>query len=90
MRVDADRPDNARIVGKHCESGDIVILDASIPANVKVGDLMVTPVTGAYGYSMASNYNKIGRPAVVFVSNGNARLVVRREEYEDLVRLDIG
>ena len=90
MRVDADRPDNARIVGKHCESGDIVILDASIPANVKVDDLLVTPVTGAYGYSMASNYNKIGRPAVVFVSNGNARLVVRREEYEDLVRLDIG
>ena len=90
MRVDADRPDNARIVGKHCESGDIVILDASIPANVKVDDLLVTPVTGAYGYSMASNYNKIGRPAVVFVSDGNARLVVRREEYEDLVRLDIG
>ena len=87
-RVDADRPDAARIVGKHCESGDIVIADANVPAGIKVGDLLVTPVTGAYGYSMASNYNKITRPAVLFVRSGAARIVVRRETYDDLTRLD--
>jgi diaminopimelate decarboxylase len=53
-----------------------------------VGEVLVTPVTGAYGYSMASNYNKVPRPAVVFVANGKARVVVRRETYDDLVRLD--
>lgn len=89
MRVDAKRTEQAHIVGKHCESGDIVILDAAVPAGVKPGDLLVTPVTGAYGYSMASNYNKITRPAVVFVRQGKSRLVVRRETYEDLIRLDI-
>ena len=88
-RVPADRPAHARIVGKHCESGDIVIDDAAVPENVAVGDLLVTPVTGAYGYSMASNYNKVPRPAVVFVADGVARLVVRRETYEDLVRYDL-
>ena len=88
-RVDDVRADEARIVGKHCESGDIVIADATVPENVKVGDLLVTPVTGAYGYSMSSNYNKITRPAVVFVRAGEARIVVRREEYEDLTRLDV-
>ena len=88
VRVDASRPDKAHVVGKHCESGDIVILDADLPSGVRVGDLLVTPVTGAYGYSMASNYNKIARPAVVFVADGKARLVVRREEYDDLLRLD--
>ena len=89
MRTDADRPARARIVGKHCESGDIVIDDAAVPADVSVGDLLVTPVTGAYGYSMASTYNKVPRPAVVFVADGAARLVVRRETYEDLVRYDL-
>ena len=88
-RTSADRIDHARIVGKHCESGDILVDDAAVPANVSVGDLMVMPVTGAYGYSMASNYNKVTRPAVVFVSAGASRLVVRRETYEDLIRLDI-
>lgn len=88
-RVFADRTEHARIVGKHCESGDILVDDAAVPAHVSVGDLMVMPVTGAYGYSMASNYNKVTRPAVVFVSAGSSRLVVRRETYEDLVRLDI-
>ena len=89
MRTDADRPARARIVGKHCESGDIVIDDAAVPTDVSVGDLLVTPVTGAYGYSMASTYNKVPRPAVVFVAGGTARLVVRRETYEDLVRYDL-
>ena len=79
----------ARVVGKHCESGDVLIFDAFLPGDLAVGDLIATPVTGAYGHSMASNYNKIPRPAVVFVSEGTSRLVVRRETYEDLVRLDI-
>ena len=88
-RMTADRTDSARIVGKHCESGDILVESAAVAPNVSVGDLLVMPVTGAYGYSMASNYNKVMRPAVVFVSKGESRLVVRRETYEDLVRLDL-
>jgi diaminopimelate decarboxylase len=60
-----------------------------VPAGLKIGDVLATPVTGAYGHSMASNYNKVTRPPVVFVSNGNARLVLRRETNEDLTRLDI-
>jgi diaminopimelate decarboxylase len=89
QRVPAPRTANARIVGKHCESGDILILDAPVPTDVKVGDLMVIPVTGAYGYTMSSNYNKVPRPAIVFVANGVARLVTRRETNDDLVRLDV-
>ena len=89
LRVTAPRTAKARIVGKHCESGDILILDAPIAEDVKVGDLLATPVTGAYGYTMASNYNKVPRPAIVFVSNGVARLVTRRETLEDLIRLDV-
>ena len=88
-RTSADRTEHVRIVGKHCESGDIVIHDALVAPNVQPGDLLVTPVTGAYGHSMASNYNKVPRPAVVFVANGAAREVVRRETLEDLVRFDI-
>jgi diaminopimelate decarboxylase len=88
-RTSADRTEHVRIVGKHCESGDIVIHDALVAPNVQPGDLLVTPVTGAYGHSMASNYNKVPRPAVVFVANCVAREVVRRETYEDLVRFDI-
>jgi diaminopimelate decarboxylase len=87
--MSADRTDSARIVGKHCESGDILVESAAVAPNVSVGDLLVMPVTGAYGYSMASNYNKVMRPAVVFVSEGTSRLVVRRETYDDLVRLDL-
>ena len=89
LRCGAPRTARARIVGKHCESGDILVNDASVPDGVEPGDLMVMPVTGAYGYSMASNYNKVPRPAVVFVRDGAARLVVRRETPEDLVRLDL-
>lgn len=89
QRVTAPRNERARIVGKHCESGDILIFDAPIAEDVKVGDLLAIPVTGAYGYSMASNYNKVPRPAVVFVMSGVARLVTRRETLEDLVRLDV-
>jgi len=87
-RANAPRPRVVTIVGKHCESGDIVVRDARVPADIAVGDVLCTPVTGAYGHSMASNYNKVPRPAVVFVSDGSARVVVRRETYDDLVRLD--
>ena len=84
----ADRPERARVVGKHCESGDVLVNDASVPSDVCIGDLLATPVTGAYGYSMGSTYNKVPRPAVVFVADGASRIVVRRETYDDLVRLD--
>ena len=87
-RVGAMRSREVRVVGKHCESGDIIINSARVPSDVAVGDLLATPVTGAYGYAMASNYNSITKPAVVFVRNGEARLVRRRETYEDLLHLD--
>ena len=77
-----------RVVGKHCESGDLVVPDAFVPDDLEVGDVLATPVTGAYGYSMASNYNKVPRPAVLFVADGDARVVVRRETFDDLVGLD--
>ncbi len=84
----ADRPRTVTVVGKHCESGDIVVRDGRVPADLVVGDVLCTPVTGAYGHSMASNYNKVPRPPVVFVADGQARLVVRRETLDDLLRLD--
>jgi len=84
----ADRPWTATIVGKHCESGDVLVADAHLPLGTHVGDVLATPVTGAYGHSMASNYNKVPRPPVVFAANGRYRVVVRRETVEDLTRLD--
>jgi len=84
----ADRPRIVTVVGKHCESGDLVARDAAVPSDLAVGDVLCTPVTGAYGHSMASNYNKVTRPAVVFVAGGTARTVVRRETLDDLLRLD--
>jgi diaminopimelate decarboxylase len=84
----AERDRAFTVVGKHCESGDFIVRDARLPSDTVVGDVVATPVTGAYGHSMASNYNKVPRPAVVFVADGQARLVVRRESYEDLLRLD--
>ena len=86
--TDADRPMHIRVVGKHCESGDVVVWDGTVPEDLGVGDILATPVTGAYGHSMGSNYNKVLRPAVVFVADGRARLVVRRETYEDLLITD--
>ena len=82
------RPRPVRVVGKHCESGDVLVSEAYLPDDLEVGDVLATPVTGAYGHSMASNYNKVPRPAVVFVADGEARTVVRRETFDDLVRLD--
>jgi len=86
--VGADRPLAARVVGKHCETGDFVVREASLPADTALGDILATPVTGAYGHSMASNYNKVPRPPVVFVRDGAYRVVVRRETNDDLLRLD--
>jgi diaminopimelate decarboxylase len=78
-----------RLVGKHCESGDVIIDEAWLPEGTGVGDLVATPVTGAYGYAMASNYNRVPRPAVVFVADGVAREVLRRETFDDLARLEV-
>ena len=87
--VSADRERTVTVVGKHCESGDVLVRDAAVPADLEVGDILATPVTGAYGHGMGSNYNKLPRPAVVFVNDGEARLVIRRETYEDLTRQDL-
>ena len=85
----ASRPRAVRLVGKHCESGDVLIDEAWLPDATGVGDVIATPVTGAYGYSMASNYNRVPRPAVVFVADGHAREVLRRETFDDLARLEV-
>ncbi|MYE57779.1 MAG: diaminopimelate decarboxylase [Acidimicrobiaceae bacterium] len=87
--TDAPRELGASVVGKHCESGDLLVRDAALPADIAVGDILATPVTGAYGHSMGSNYNKVPRPAVVFVAGGDARLVVRRETYDDLLACEL-
>lgn len=88
--VRSKREASFRIVGKHCESGDVIVKDAALPSDVIVGDIVCTPVTGAYGHAMGSNYNKVRRPAVVFVKDGSARLVVRRETNDDLLATDMG
>ncbi len=90
----ADRTTDApltlsRVVGKHCETGDIVIRDIELPADIAPGDLLATPATGAYGRSMASNYNLVSRPPVVAIRNGKARVIVRRENEADLLALDV-
>src|SRR5690554_6699743 len=86
----AVRPRVVTVVGKHCESGDVLVRDARVPADLAVGDVLATPVTGAYGHSMGSNYNKVLRPAVVFVADSRARLVIRRETFEDMAATDLG
>nr|WP_297429667.1 diaminopimelate decarboxylase [uncultured Actinotalea sp.] len=80
----------ARVVGKHCESGDVVVHDVRLPADVRAGDLLAVPATGAYGRSMASNYNLVPRPPVVAVRDGEDRVIVRRETEDDLLALDVG
>ena len=84
------RASPVRIVGKHCESGDVIVHSAQVPDDLEVGDVLCTPVTGAYGHSMGSNYNLVRRPPVVFVRDGEARLVVRRETHDDLFARDLG
>ena len=90
----ADRTSTApltqsRVVGKHCETGDIVIRDIKLPADIAPGDLLATPATGAYGRSMASNYNHVPRPPIVAIKDGKARVIVRRENEADLLALDV-
>ncbi|MDH3227657.1 MAG: diaminopimelate decarboxylase, partial [Thermoleophilia bacterium] len=85
----AEEPNGTvRIVGKHCESGDILVREAQVP-QVGAGDLLCLPATGAYGVSMSSNYNGVTRPAVVFVDQGKSRVVTRRETYAELVSRDL-
>ncbi len=79
----------ARVVGKHCETGDIVIHDVQLPSDIVPGDLLATPATGAYGRSMANNYNHMVRPPVISVFNQTARTIIRRESYADLLALEV-
>jgi diaminopimelate decarboxylase len=87
-RPAADPDTLVTVAGKHCESGDVLVRDAMLPRPA-VGDVLVTPATGAYGYAMASNYNGVPRPPVIFCRDGEARVVVRRETYEDLTARDV-
>jgi diaminopimelate decarboxylase len=80
----------SRVVGKHCESGDIVVRHAYLPSDLAPGDLLAVAATGAYCRSISSNYNHVPRPAVVAVRDGAARVIVRRESMDDLLRLDVG
>jgi diaminopimelate decarboxylase len=80
--------ERCNLVGKHCESGDVIVRDVML-SDPKPGDVIASPVTGAYGYALANNYNSVPRPAVVFCRRGTARLVVRRETYDDLSRRDV-
>jgi len=87
-RVRAPAPERCQVAGKHCESGDVLIRNARLP-DPAPGDVLVTPATGAYGYSLANNYNGVPRPPVIFCRDGHARVVVRRETYEDLAARDV-
>jgi len=89
-RRSAARPVLGRVVGKHCESGDIVVRDEFLPADTGAGDLVAVPASGAYSYSMASNYNHVPRPPVVAVRDGRLTTLVRRETIEDLLSCDLG
>lgn len=88
-QADAERDMQVRVVGKHCESGDVLVRDGALPSNTEIGDYVATPVTGAYGYALASNYNRVLKPAVIFVKDGQARLVLRRETLQELTALDV-
>ena len=87
-RVLATPTERCQVAGKHCESGDVIVRDAPLP-DPAPGDVLATPATGAYGYSLANNYNGVPRPPVVFCREGDARLVVRRESYDDLAARDV-
>ena len=80
----------ARVVGKHCEAGDIVVRDEFLPGDLAPGDLLAVPATGAYCRSMASNYNQVPRPPVVSVRDGQTTVIVRRETEDDLLATDMG
>jgi diaminopimelate decarboxylase len=87
-RALASAGERCHLAGKHCESGDVILRDAWL-ADPAPGDVVATPVTGAYGYSLANNYNGVPRPPVIFCREGEARVVVRRESYEDLAARDV-
>jgi diaminopimelate decarboxylase len=87
-RALAPGTERCHVAGKHCESGDVIARDVTLP-NPVPGDVLVTPVTGAYGHALANNYNGVTRPPVVFCRDGNARVVVRRETYDDLTVRDV-
>lgn len=87
-RILEEHVETVSIAGKACESGDMLIWDLTVP-KTEAGDILAVFCTGAYGYSMASNYNRLPRPAVIFVENGEAKLVIQRESYEDLIKLDL-
>ncbi|MBT8161098.1 MULTISPECIES: diaminopimelate decarboxylase [Arthrobacter] len=89
-RESSAAPQLSRVVGKHCESGDIVVRDVYLPEDVAAGDLLAVPGTGAYCWALSSNYNYLARPGVVAVRNGSARLIVRGETEEDLLNRDMG
>lgn len=86
-KASSKKTEKVTIAGKHCESGDILVKNAQISLP-EVGDIVCTPATGAYGYVMANNYNKATRPAVLMVKDGDAKMIIRRETYEDLLRLE--
>jgi diaminopimelate decarboxylase len=88
-RTSSEKTTSSRLVGKHCETGDIIIREIDLPEDIVPGDLLAVPATGAYGRSMASNYNHVPRPSVVAVKDGKARVIVRRESIDDLLALDI-
>ncbi|MCU1622088.1 MAG: lysA [Frankiales bacterium] len=89
-RTSTAEPKNVTVCGKHCESGDIVVHDVPLPADLAPGDLVAVPASGAYHRSMASNYNHVPRPPVVAVKDGASRVIVRRETEDDLLALDVG
>jgi len=87
-RMSAPLTQTVTVAGKHCESGDIVIKEAFLP-DTETGDILVVMATGAYNYSMASNYNRLPRPAAILVNEGEANLILQRETYQDLIRQDL-
>jgi diaminopimelate decarboxylase len=87
-RMSAEPGPRVTVAGKHCESGDVLIKDVHLPGDVAAGDLLSIPATGAYTYSMASNYNRVPRPPIVMVAGGSATEVVGRESNDDLLHLD--
>ncbi|MPM92521.1 Diaminopimelate decarboxylase [bioreactor metagenome] len=88
-KLNEERNKIVTIAGKCCESGDVLIWDLLVPNTIKRGDILAVMSTGAYNYSMASNYNKIPKPAVVMITQGKDRIIVKRESYEDLIALEI-
>lgn len=87
-KIGLDKINQVTVAGKCCESGDILITDTDI-MEIKSGDILITTSTGAYGYSMSSNYNKIPKPAVVFVKDGKSKLICKRQSYKDLISLEL-